>query len=697
MELLINTQFFQSAARKLKPTACFRIIAAFLILALFAAYPSKQIHQSNAQFNVTSNNQIAHLPIVIKSDGATPMGTPDGIASWNSPIAVSPLNDTIWIVNPDSGSVTVMDGTSWEKLVEIPIGQEPWSLAIAPSGQLVYIVDRVAGSLIVVDVQTYLVTRTISIGAEPGGITFNPTGDTAYITLTTDDEVVVLNTLDYSILAHIPVEAKPYAIAVTDDGDMVTNDEQIYVTHLLSFLRPGGTPSTDDGQEGHISVIDIATNLVAETIVLAPDDHGFPNLLSHITIANNHAWLPQVRAAPAFPRGLTTTVFAAVSVLDLLKGAEDIAAQLPLNDQDIFGSPVNNPVAAVPSPDAQTLYIVLAGSDLVEVVDISNTYQPRLVKFLPVGKNPRGIALSYDGRFGYVMNYLSRSLTVLDLEQLEWVAEISMTEEVLASDVLAGKIFFNNATNPRLSQGAWISCASCHPDGGADGVTWMFPDGPRQSPQLWNATQTLPWHWSAALDEYQDVEETIQLIQHGLGLAAGNDPLLLGTPNVGRSADLDALAAFLVQGIRPPILPPPQEDVTPGRELFQSAGCATCHGGTNWTISILPGLAGTLDPDGNGMVDDVLHEVGTLNPDDIRGQNGFDVPSLLNVRLTAPYLHDGSMPTLEALLASGHPDPQGSGNGLNETELVTLVTFLKRIGMRTPPFLERSVYLREGR
>jgi hypothetical protein len=497
--------------------------------------------------------------------------------------------------------------------------------------------------------------------------------------------MAVVDTASLELITTIPVAAKPYAVAISNDGDLDDSDERVYVTHLQAFLRPGGEEGRDDGREGLVTIIDPATNNVTQEITLAPDEHGFPNLLTGITLWGSRAWLPHVRAAPDLPLGLTTTVFAAVATLDLEQSQEDVAACLPLNDQGIFGSPVNNPVAAVPSPDGQRLYIVLAGSNLVEVVDVSVPDQPDLVKFLPVGLNPRGMALSSDGRWGYVVNYLGRSITVLDLEKLAWAAEIEVTAETLPPDVLEGKILFNNATDPRLSQGSWMSCASCHPDGGTDGVTWIFPDGPRQTPALWGATQTLPWHWSAALDEAQDVEDTIQLIQHGLGLAPGVDPPQLGKPNSGRSAALDALAAFMAYGIPIPVLPSPAGDVAQGRELFQSAGCAACHGGSTWTNSTLPGPAGTLDPDGNGMVDEVLMNVGSLNPRDVRGETGFDPPTLLSIRLTAPYLHDGSMPTLEALLASGHPDPQGNGNSLNEAEIAELVLFLQSISVSTLP------------
>jgi hypothetical protein len=262
---------------------------------------------------------------------------------------------------------------------------------------------------------------------------------------------------------------------------------------------------------------------------------------------------------------------------------------------------------------------------------------------------------------------------------------VQVTDETLEPAVLRGKILFNTAVDPRLARAGWISCASCHPDGGSDNVTWRFPDGPRQTPALWNAGQTLPWHWSAALDETQDVEETIQLIQLGLGLAPGTDPPQLGSPNAGRAADLDALAAFLERGIRVVSPPSPLGDDAQGRSLFQTVGCVQCHGGPRWTSSAMPGPAGTLDADGNGMVDAVLQDVDTFNSLDIRGASGFDPPSLLGVGLTAPYLHDGSMPSLEALLASGHPDPQGSGNGLSIGEITTLSAFLGSIGPDTAP------------
>jgi CxxC motif-containing protein (DUF1111 family) len=201
---------------------------------------------------------------------------------------------------------------------------------------------------------------------------------------------------------------------------------------------------------------------------------------------------------------------------------------------------------------------------------------------------------------------------------------------------------------------------------------------------LWNAAQTLPWHWSAALDEAQDVEATIHLIQHGLGLASGDNLATLGTPLAGKSVALDDLAAFLQQGIRPPQIIT-EADIAAGRTLFVQQGCNRCHGGPTWTTSALPGLAGTLDADGDGMINSVLHDVGTTNPRDVRGKEGFDVPSLLGVGLTAPYFHDGSAASLEELLGTGHPVPQGNVSLLEAAQIAELIRFLHSIGPESEP------------
>lgn len=653
-------------------------IRRYICLAVCTAIVTLRIEFGAARAVDPAQSMQLFLPLAGHPSVASP-----GYAAWSGPIAISAVDGSIWVVNPDAGSLSVIDGEELTKRGELHIGGEPWSLALSHDGASLFVSDRAQGQLVVVDSATLTVTNSLVVGNEPGGVVLSADGRHLYLSLMAEAAIVAIETTSLTLAGRIAVAATPYALAVTGPSSPGEH-ERLYVTHLFGFPVAGTVEAEDNSREGRISVIDPVQMQKSEEIILPPNEHGLASLMASIAVQAGRAWLPHVRASPALPNGTTTTVFAALATLDLTQNIELPSAALHLNDRAVFGSPVNNPAAVAPSPDGKMLYLVQGGSDLLEVVDISTAEAPRLVKFLATGKNPRGIVLSTDGRRAFVMNYLSRSVSIYDLTTLTLITEINVTAETLAAPVLAGKILFHNATDPRLSRGGWVSCASCHFDGWPDGITWIFPDGPRQSPMLWNAAHTLPWHWSAALDEAQDVETTIRQIQHGLGLASGSDLAALGAPFAGKSQELDELATFLLQGIRPPQIGA-NEDVAAGRALFAQQGCSGCHGGATWTTSVRPGVPGTLDADGDGVINDLLRDVGTYSERDVQGKGGFDVPSLLGVGLTAPYFHDGSAPSLEALVRTGHPAPQENLSPLEPAQLAELIRFLRSIGLDSEP------------
>ena len=93
-----------------------------------------------------------------------------------------------------------------------------------------------------------------------------------------------------------------------------------------------------------------------------------------------------------------------------------------------------------------------------------------------------------------------------------------------------------------------------------------------------------------------------------------------------------------------------------GRRLFFSAkaNCAACHVGANFTDEKYHNL-------GVGMTvekPDLGREATTGNAAD---RGAFKTPTLRNVALTAPYMHDGSQKTLEEVIdwyvKGGHPNP----------------------------------------
>ena len=120
-----------------------------------------------------------------------------------------------------------------------------------------------------------------------------------------------------------------------------------------------------------------------------------------------------------------------------------------------------------------------------------------------------------------------------------------------------------------------------------------------------------------------------------------------------------------------------------GEALFfgEQLECFHCHGGFNFT--------GSVDYLGKGFAEVEFHDTGlynlagrfsypesnlglyefTRNEDDI---GKFKAPTLRNIAVTAPYVHDGSVATLEQ--AVGHQNP-----GMTAAQRATIVEFLRTL------------------
>jgi cytochrome c peroxidase len=128
------------------------------------------------------------------------------------------------------------------------------------------------------------------------------------------------------------------------------------------------------------------------------------------------------------------------------------------------------------------------------------------------------------------------------------------------------------------------------------------------------------------------------------------------------------------------------ESAKRGFVLFNGkASCADCHQGPSFTDFSFHdiGIAGE---------DDIGR--GRLFPTGVKLQHAFKVPTLRDVSRRAPYMHDGSLPTLEAVVdeynTGGIDRPSRSSLihplGLTADEKRDLVTFLKTLTGDPTPF-----------
>lgn len=125
---------------------------------------------------------------------------------------------------------------------------------------------------------------------------------------------------------------------------------------------------------------------------------------------------------------------------------------------------------------------------------------------------------------------------------------------------------------------------------------------------------------------------------------------------------------------------PMSESARRGREIFfsEKGGCSACHTGANLTDEKYHNLGVGMDQENPD-----LGRYAVTKKDVDRG--AFKTPTIRNVALTAPYMHDGSMETLEEVVEwydrGGHPNPYLSDKvkklNLTKQEKSDLVAFMK--------------------
>jgi cytochrome c peroxidase len=244
-------------------------------------------------------------------------------------------------------------------------------------------------------------------------------------------------------------------------------------------------------------------------------------------------------------------------------------------------------------------------------------------------------------------------------------ADNPMTPERIA---LGARLF----ADTRLSGNGRRSCATCHlpkrrfTDGRRRARSMSGAALRRNTPSLWNLAWARQFFWDGRAPS---LEEQVQMPIETADEMGGDWPTILTAlqadadlaaqfraafpeePVVSRSTTVKALASY----VRSLVSPPTRFDAwidgdahaldaaeVRGFRLFTGkGGCVLCHVGWRFT-------------------DDRFHDIGLPSRDLGRGAvpggtpglQAFKTPSLRDVALTAPFMHDGSLPTLTAVL--GH-------------------------------------------
>lgn len=524
-----------------------------------------------------------------------------------------------------SRTVTKLGLPAGGRIWQTVVGCDPATLA--SSGAVVFVACADTGEIVALDAATGAVQRRARIGSGVFGLLVG--GGRLYATLPHDNGLTALRPDTLAVVARAETGREPRGLAIRSGV--------LYVVHFMdasvrafepATLRPLAASTSTPGW------------VFAESVTPSP--------------TAERLYVPHQRQMTAnLARKFDNTIFPLVSSFDARSLDAVRREEVALESVD---TPVSLPIASVVDAAGSRIYVANAISSDISIIDLSSGFKAGHVL---VGDHPREIALSPDGALLYTLNVVSDDVSVVATASMTVARTFPLATDPRPALEKSGQRLFLVSRPATLSRDRWITCGSCHVDGGTDGRTWLGePFGPRNTPVLRGVKGTQPLHWSGDLPKVQDAQPFIRGQMGGTGIS---------------DQELEALAAF-VDSLTP--LPSPARTadgrLTPeavrGAVVFQNAECVHCH-----TAPL--------------MTDRQLRDVGTGDPfyespagggklPETKGP-AFKTPSLRELWLSAPYLHDGRAKTLREVLTTYNAgDRHGKTSGLGERDLADLEAFL---------------------
>jgi YVTN family beta-propeller protein len=584
-------------------------------------------------------------------------------------LLLSPDGKRLYVLCQQSEEVRVLDANSFAVIGKIAVGQVPRGFSLSSSGDRLFVTNSWDDTLSVIDTGTFAVVATWPVGAEPSSVVEDRAGKRLFVANRISSNVAVLD-------AQTGVEEKRL-IAGRGASYLTTSPDgsRLYATHIFPNPQPHRAGLQDrSAPESEITVIDMARSVVVDRMPL----HGIAGVF-HLAFSTDGR-LGAV--AEYHPKNLVPLAHlerggAFADTLTLFGSDVGNPVEVPLDELERYAT---QPFGVAIAPDKSRIYVTCGGSEMVTVVDV-----PRLLRYIhahrapytqdlsasanyvvtriPVGRNPRGLTLSRDGRKLFVANRLDDTISVIDTRTNRVASTIALAGPKTISVLRRGEQAFYTS---RYSFQGQIGCATCHIDSTFDGLTWdLEPDGfgrdivdnkmiegvKDTEPYKWNGgnpnlptecgPRTEKYFWRS--ENYDDLTLT-DLVVYVRGL----EP----RPNRWRRPGSELTPA---QERGKALFERSQDKF--GKSIPESNRCSYCHSGPKGT-------------------NQKISDVGTRKATDNSGL--LKAAPLTNIALTAPYLHDGSARTLEEIWTIFNPeDKHGRTNDLTKDELNDLIEYLR--------------------
>ena len=206
----------------------------------------------------------------------------------SSAVAVSPNGELVAAVDPDSGTVTLINPFSLEIVREVPVGEDPRTLVFTPDSKLLLVTNRGSSSLAILEANGTGRISYVPTGPMPYGVVTD--GNFAFVSEYALGNIAVIDLNGQTPVRRLAVDPFPAGLAIEPSG---IGAPKLLVSYFFS---------------GRVTAIDTGPFSISRVI-----STGAGSGLSQSVLVNPNrstAYLPQTRANPTnTAMTFDTTVF----------------------------------------------------------------------------------------------------------------------------------------------------------------------------------------------------------------------------------------------------------------------------------------------------------------------------------------------------------------------------------------------------
>ncbi|WP_437290792.1 c-type cytochrome [Sorangium sp. So ce406] len=535
-------------------------------------------------------------------------------------VAADPDRDRVWIIDLEAQKLTAE--------IVLEKGDEPGRVVEDDAGRF-HVALRRGGAVVTIDAESGKVVDRRDACPAPRGIAYDAQTDQLHVACL-GGELVTLPAGPGAATRRLQLERDLRDVIVDGDRLLVS---KFRAAELLTVEADGSIA----GRES-LPQFDLFGQVFAPTVAW----RTLPLPTGGVAMVHQRALIAPVEIVEGgYSSGGCDGSIVHSTVSELGTAAPDgllkLSAALPS---------ATLPVDLAISEDGASYAVVAAGRNEVLVTSPASLSQNVEVGFeqgtcmepqhrVMVDGEPTAVAFAGDAVI--VQTREPASLQVLALDGVSRNRVITLPGESRRDT--GHEMFHKNASGS-------MACASCHPEGGEDGHTWVFnPIGPRRTQFVSGGIlNTAPFHWDGDMSGIEAIMSEVFERRMG-GMHQGPRRVKVF------ARWIDSLPA-------PPVSSAPDKDaVARGEALFhdKTVDCARCHAGAQLTSN-------------------ESFDVGT--------GKAFQVPSLVRIGARAPFMHDGCATTLKdrfTKAACGGGDMHGKTSHLSDAQLDDLVAFLETL------------------